>query len=86
MNDDTPEIDNIEDVVETLVPGLSKEEYEKIRSDALEKAKNTKHSWILKGRGRLSCTSCDIPHTSYIDPHLTLVGVDDSGNPLLKRG
>lgn len=77
-------IKSAEDLVETLVPGLSKADYEKIRSDALEKAKTTLHEWRMRGRGKLVCTSCPIPHTSYIPTNKIMTGIDVNGNPLLK--
>jgi hypothetical protein len=77
-------IENTADLIETLVPGLSKADYERTRSEALEKAKNTRHAWVMKGRGKLTCTSCPFPHVSYIPMNKTLVGIDDKGNPLLK--
>ena len=86
---ETPEeepIKSIEDVSENLVPGLSKAEYEKIRTEALEKAKSARHAWVMKGRGKLTCTSCDFPHVSYIPTNLVLAGIDSDGKPILQKG
>lgn len=77
-------IENIEDVIETVVPGLSVGEYEKIRGEAIEKAKTIKHDWRMKGRGVLECRSCPFPHKAYIDPSKVMTGVDEMGHPVLK--
>lgn len=69
--------------METLVSGLSQEEYDKIRDNAIEEAKTKQHAWVMKGRGKLVCTSCDYPHVSYIPMNKTQVGIDDQGKPIL---
>ena len=79
------EINSPEDLADTLVPGLLKEEYQKIRKKALEEAKARKHAWVLKGRGKLVCTSCEYPHTAFIDPNLKLTGIDENGNPIFDK-
>lgn len=76
-------IENADEMAETIA-GLTVDEYEKIRKEALEKAKNTKHQWVQKGRGKITCTSCPFPHTSFIPMNKSLVGIDNSGLPILK--
>ncbi len=78
------EIEKAEDLIENLVPGLSTTEYEQIREKAIEEGKSKKHAWVMRGRGKLVCTSCEYPHVSYIPMNKTLVGIDDEGNPILK--
>jgi hypothetical protein len=77
-------IESIDEVVKTVVPGLSQAEYEKIRTEAIEKAKSVRHNWKMKGRGVLECTSCEYPHRSYVPTNKRLVGIDDDGLPILK--
>jgi hypothetical protein len=84
MSDEKP-IDSVEELIETVVPGLSTAEYEKIREEAIEKAKTTRHQWVMKGRGRLMCKSCPFPHTSFVDPSMILKGIDDQGIPILEK-
>lgn len=78
------EVEKAEDLIENLVPGLSQDEYEKIRQGALEEAKTKRHAWVMRGRGKLVCTSCPYPHVSYIPMNKTLIGIDSEGNPVLK--
>lgn len=83
-----PEVQEIEiteeQFFENVVPGLSKEEYQKIREEALEKAKNAKHNWVQKGN-EIICTSCEYPHGSYIPHDVRLVGIDNSGLPVFEK-
>lgn len=78
-----PEL-SLEDFIETVVPGLSTKEYESIRSQALEKAKNTKHRWRQKGY-YLVCTTCEIQHGSWIGPGVQMVGEKEDGTPILEK-
>lgn len=78
------EVGSVEEMIENIAPGMSVAEYEQIRQNALEEAKNTKHEWRMKGRGKLCCLSCSFPHTSYIPMNKVLVGIDENGLPLLK--
>ena len=80
---DLPEV-TPEDLIDSVVSGISKDEADRIRQDAIEKAKHTKHSWVQKGRGRLYCGSCPYPHSAYIPKNKSLVGIDDQGLPILK--
>lgn len=82
--EEVPEFQDIEEMVENIVPGLSLEEYEKIRKEAIEEAKKRKHTWVMKGRGKLICTSCTTPHTAYIPTNKTLIGIAADGSPILK--
>lgn len=75
---------SIEDFIENVVPGLSVEEYEKIRADAHEKAKNTRHRWRQKGF-YLVCNTCEIPHASFIGPGVQMVGEEENGTPILSK-
>lgn len=75
-------VESIEEVIETLVPGLTTAEYERIRQQAIEKVKNTKHAWVMKGRGVITCTSCEYPHRSYVPMDKRLTGIDEAGNPV----
>lgn len=86
MKNEEEDISSPEDLVETLVPGLSRDEYENIRLEAHEKAKTTRHAWIMKGRGRLTCTSCEIPHATHIPLNKILKGINDDGSPNLQNG
>lgn len=74
-----------EDPFEEVSPGLSQEEYNKIRQEALYKAKTVRHDWRGRGRGVLECKSCEFSHRSYIDPSYILTGIDDSGLPILQK-
>lgn len=73
-----------EEQIETLVEGLSHSELERIRQEAREKARNTRHEWRMKGRGVLACISCSFPHRTYIPMNITLTGIDTHGNPILQ--
>lgn len=83
-NKEVEEIQSVEEMIETIAPGLSQDEYQKIRSDALETARRTRHEWRMRGRGKLYCTSCPIPHASYIPMNMVLTGIDEAGLPILK--
>lgn len=78
-------IESADDLIETIVSGLSSAEYEKIRNEAIEKAKTTRHEWRMKGRGKLTCTSCPVKHTSYIPMNKILTGISDDGTPILQN-
>lgn len=78
------EIESVDELIEN-VASISKEEYERIRNQALEDARTRRHNWVMKGRGRLTCTSCPFPHTSFIDPRLKLIGIDEQGNPIFDK-
>lgn len=78
------EPEEVVEPVETVDPGISKEEHESIRQKALEEFKTAKHNWKMKG-GWLTCDSCPFPHGSYIGTHKIMVGIDDNGFPILKN-
>lgn len=78
------EIDDIQELSETLA-SIPKEEYERIRSDALKRAKEIKHAWVQKSPGQITCTSCEFPHRAYIDPKKELIGIDESGLPVFRN-
>ena len=75
------EIQSAEELVENIA-SMSKAEYDSIRSNALEEAKNTRHEWRMRGRGKLYCTSCAFPHSSYVPMNKILVGIDEQGLPI----
>lgn len=72
-----------EDLSETVVPGLSVKEYEKVRARAMEKAKNTKHRWRQKGY-YLVCSACEIRHGAWVGPAVQMVGEQEDGTPILE--
>lgn len=82
--EEKPEETLAEKLAETIEAGLSQNEIERIRLEARERARSTRHEWRLKGRGVLACTSCPFPHRTYIPTNLTLTGIDENGNPLLQ--
>lgn len=71
-----------DDFIETVAPGMSKDDVERIRQTAIENAKNTKHGWRLKG-GYLICDTCPFPHRAYIGHDKVMTGIDEAGNPIL---
>lgn len=82
MNEDD-EIKQAEDLVETVVPGLTIDEYNAIREKALNDAMSRRHNWMMKGV-YLVCNSCPYPHRFYVGNGHVMVGIDDKGNPILK--
>jgi len=72
-----------EDLIENLVPGISKDELESLRKNAIDKAKTTRHSWKQKGFW-LVCRSCEYPHSSWIGPGKVMVGEQDDGTPIFQ--
>lgn len=72
--------DTEEQTFETVVSGLSREEYDQIRTDALEKAKTIRHTWRQKGFW-LNCKSCEHPHASFIGKK-NMVGEGEDGIPI----
>lgn len=83
MNEDK-EIEQAEDLIEAVAPGISMNEYNEIREKALGEAKARRHAWVMKGV-YLVCTSCPFPHRSFIGNDKVLIGIDDNGNPILKQ-
>lgn len=81
---DEADLKSAEELAESIA-SISKEEYERIRNQALDEAKTRKHSWVQRGKGKIACTSCPFPHTAYIDPSLRLVGLDSQGNPIFDK-
>jgi len=77
-------IEAAEEFAETIDPGLSEAELQRIRHEAIEKAKKAKHAWVAKGRGILLCTSCEFPHRAFIDQNKVLVGIEPDGTPILQ--
>lgn len=83
MSNEEKEIEQSEELMETVIPGLSIEEYNRIRNKALEEAKTMRHAWVMKGP-YLICNSCTYPHRAYIGNSWTMTGIDQNGNPILK--
>lgn len=42
------------------------------------------HNWKQQGQ-QVSCTSCPFHHSFFIPPGTFLTGIDDVGNPILKK-
>lgn len=51
---------------------------------ATEKAKIKGHAWRQQGNA-IVCTSCPFEHSFIVRPGTFLVGIDESGNPVLKE-
>jgi ElaB/YqjD/DUF883 family membrane-anchored ribosome-binding protein len=81
MENKDEEIKSVDELIEN-VAGMTKDEYESIRDKAHEEAKNTRHEWRMRGRGKLYCTSCVLPHSSYVPMNKILVGIDEQGLPI----
>lgn len=83
VQDDVAEINSVEDLVENIA-GISKNEYELIRTQALEEAKTRRHEWVQKG-DYLCCDACPYPHRAYIGHDKVMVGRDEQGNPVFDK-
>ena len=70
-----------EELFEQVATGLSREDIDKIRKEALEKAKTVRHEWRQKGN-TLYCKTCPNQHGSYIYGK-QLVGINEQGLPIL---
>lgn len=81
--EEVAEINSVEDLVENIAE-ITKEEYERIRSKALEEAKTRVHRWVQRG-DFLCCDSCPYPHRAYIGHDKVMVGRDEQGNPLFDK-
>lgn len=63
---------------------ITDEQIDEIRKRAVEKAKSVRHKWKQKG-GWILCNSCENNHGFRISGRERLIGIDDSGNPIIKR-
>jgi len=62
--------------------GITTEQIEEIRKDALQKAKQTKHTWRQRGFW-LVCKSCDNNHAVWIQGK-EMIGENEDGTPILR--
>ncbi len=74
--------DEITPEIAEKIWGLTEAEIEELRQKALEKAKNTHHTWRQKGFW-LVCKSCENPHASWLGPDKMMVGESEDGTPIL---
>jgi len=68
---------------ETVIPGISAHEYERIRNEALDKAKKVIHHWRQKGN-QLICNSCPFPHATFIPRDKRMIGEMADGTPIFE--
>lgn len=60
-----------------------KEEYV-LNLDELPKPQLTGHMWRQIGT-QLVCQSCSFTHATFIEPGYQLYGIDDQGNPMIRK-
>lgn len=68
---------------ETVAPGISVQQYQKIRSNALDEAKKTIHHWRQKGDW-LICSSCPFPHATFVGRDKRMIGEKADGTPIFE--
>ena len=73
--------EQVNELLETVF-NLSQSEVDELRSEALEKAKNTRHTWRQKGHW-LVCKSCENPHASWLGRDKIMVGEKEDGTPII---
>lgn len=73
---------NNEELIETIVQGVSEEDLAKLREEAFQKAQH--HRWYMQG-GFLKCHGCPHPHGTFIGNEYILKGVDHEGKPILDK-
>ena len=86
MPEEKEKVEEIEldEFIENVVPGLSVDEYNKIRSQAIEKAKNAKHHWRQSGH-YIVCSACEVPHGAWIGPGVEMIGEQEDGTPIFRK-
>lgn len=73
---------NNEELIETVVAGISEEDLKRLREEAFAKAQN--HHWYMQG-GWLKCDYCPYPHGAFIGNEYVLKGLDNEGKPVLDK-
>lgn len=61
--------------------GISIKEHESIRKEALEQAKNIRHTWRQNGPW-IRCKSCATPHGFWIGTEKRMTGEKPDGTPI----
>lgn len=69
---------------EPIVPGLSKDEYEAIRSNALSNAKNVVHHFRQRGPW-IRCITCENSHGAWVGTHVRMIGEKEDGTPIFEK-
>jgi len=65
---------------ETVEPGVSTRELDRIRTEAHEKAKATRHTWRQKGFW-IICKSCEFHHAAFVGSK-NMIGEKEDGTPI----
>ncbi len=55
-----------------------------INLDELPRAPLKGHMWRQEGT-QLICQSCPFKHATFIEPGLQLYGIDEDGNPMIRK-
>lgn len=59
-------------------------EYVEVDISKLKSPVKNTHNWIQKGFN-IICTSCEVPHGSFIGKDIVLCGIDKKGQPIFKK-